>query len=100
VPSALEICPGIRLGLDPDVFRRVVSESLLPGESLHAYVGHAGWGGGQLDAELSADSWIVCTGDAGIVFETPPERMWDKVLESLGPRYARLTRYPPDPRLN
>jgi putative transcriptional regulator len=100
LPDHPEICAGVQLGLDPDTFRRVAAQSRLPGEALHAYVGHAGWGAGQLDAELETDSWIVCTGSSAVVFETRAERMWDRVMESLGADYADLTRYPLDPRLN
>lgn len=100
VESDLEICPGVQLGLPPETLRSVIATPLAPGESLHAYIGHAGWGSGQLDAEMEQGSWIVCTGDAHIVFETPHERAWERVLESLGPRYAKLARYPADPRLN
>lgn len=100
LPDELEVCPGIGLGMEPATFRRLTAESLLPGEALHAYVGHAGWGSGQLDAELATGSWITCSADSAIVFDTPAPRIWDKVLESLGPSYARLTRYPVDPRLN
>jgi putative transcriptional regulator len=99
-PRQIEVIGGVRLGLDPDTFRRVVAESRLPGEALHAYVGYAGWGKEQLAAEIESGSWILCTGDSRIVFETEPERAWDRVLRALGPKYARLTRVPIDPRLN
>jgi putative transcriptional regulator len=96
----LEICPGVSLGLDLEELREVTSRPLLPGEALHAYVGHAGWAGGQLDAELDTGSWIMCTGNQRFVFDTRPEEIWDRVLLALGPRFASLTRVPLDPRLN
>ena len=100
LPREVEVCQGLNLGIDSDTFRKILSEALLPGESLHAYVGHAGWGSGQLPAELETGSWITCTADAAIVFEADPEEMWERVLKSLGPEFARLTRVPIDPRLN
>jgi putative transcriptional regulator len=100
VPDVLEVARGLRLGIDADTFRRVVSQRLLPGEALHAYVGHAGWGPRQLDAELAGKSWIVCTADDAVVFDTNPEEMWDRVLRSLGGSYARLVDVPLDPRAN
>lgn len=100
LPHELEVCKGLALGIDTDTFREIVSESLLPGESLHAYVGHAGWAAGQLDAELATGSWITCTADSTVVFETDPAEMWEHVLRSLGPQYGRLIRIPVDPRLN
>ena len=96
----LELCPGVHLGLEVDVLRRLSEQPLLPGEALHAYVGHAGWEGGQLDAELDTGSWITCTASQRIIVDTKPDDMWDRVLLSLGPRFASLTRVPLDPRLN
>jgi putative transcriptional regulator len=98
--NEIEICPGIHLGVDPVSLQEILADSLLPGESQHAYVGHAGWGPGQLAAELASGAWITCTADPTIVFGAEPERVWDDVLRSLGPKYARLTHVPIDPRLN
>lgn len=100
IPEEVEVCPGVNLGLEAETFREVVAHSLIPGEHLHAYVGHAGWAAGQLEAELAVGSWIVCTGDASAVFETEADDMWEHVLESLGPSYARLATVPVDPRVN
>jgi putative transcriptional regulator len=90
----------VGLGLDIDELRAVSGRPLLSGEAVHAYVGHAGWAAGQLDEELDTGSWITCTASQRIVFDTKAEEMWDRVLLSLGPRFASLTRVPLDPRLN
>ncbi len=100
IPEALEVLPGLQLGLEPEVFREIAAEERLPGEALIAYIGHAGWSSGQLDAELETGSWILCGGDPRVVFEAPPETMWESALQALGPKYARLATVPVDPRLN
>jgi len=94
------VCAGVNLGLDADTFRQVVANALLPGEALQTYVGHSGWGPGQLDAELAMGSWITCTADASFVFDTDPADTWERVLRALGPGYARLASVPLDPRIN
>jgi putative transcriptional regulator len=100
LPHETEICREVRLGIDADTFRRVVGEALLPGEALHAYVGHSGWGAGQLAAELASGSWIICSADPRFVFDTSPDDVWEAVLRSLGSSYARLAALPGDPRVN
>ncbi len=100
VPEEMEICRGVQLGLEAETFREVVAHSLIPGEHLQAYVGHAGWGAGQLEAELSFGSWIVCPASSSFVFETETEDLWERVLRSLGPSHSRLTTHPVDPRVN
>lgn len=64
------------------------------------FVGHAGWGPGQLEAELETDSWIVEEAAAADVFTPSPEALWRHVLERKGPPYAALARIPFDPSMN
>ena len=64
------------------------------------FAGHAGWGAGQLEAELDADAWIVEPATEADVFTREPESLWRRVLERKGPDYARLARVPFDPTLN
>jgi putative transcriptional regulator len=67
---------------------------------IRAYAGHAGWGPGQLDAELEREDWIVADPRPDDVFgETGPD-LWAEVLERKGGRFALLARMPPDPSVN
>lgn len=63
-------------------------------------LGYAGWGPGQLDAELDQDSWIVDPATPDDAFTPEPETLWRRVLERKGPRYALLARVPFDPSTN
>jgi putative transcriptional regulator len=64
------------------------------------FAGYAGWGGGQLDAEIEQGDWI--TGDAlpEDVFTDSPLELWSEVLTRKGGQYALLARMPLDPSLN
>ena len=64
------------------------------------YLGHAGWGPGQLDAELEAGAWIVEKATGEDVFTAEPGALWRRILERKGPRYATLARIPFDPSMN
>ncbi len=48
--------------------------------SLRLYVGHAGWGPGQLDGELARGDWFVVPATADMVFHTDPDAVWKKLL--------------------
>ena len=54
-------------------------------------LGYAGWSAGQLDRELAASAWLSAPPDAGLVFETPPEDMWESAIRSLGVDPMALT---------
>lgn len=64
------------------------------------YSGYAGWGPGQLEAELGQGSWIVEPALPEDVFAPDPGRLWDSVLRRKGPEYDLVRLMPMDPSLN
>jgi putative transcriptional regulator len=64
------------------------------------FAGYAGWGSGQLDAEMSDGDWIAQTALPEDVFTDAPEGLWGHVLERKGGSYALLARMPLDPSVN
>jgi putative transcriptional regulator len=65
-----------------------------------AYVGHAGWGPGQLDSELERGDWILEPARVEDAFGTDPDRLWSTVLTRKGGSYALVARMPADPSMN
>ena len=63
------------------------------------YAGHAGWGPGQLEAELE-EAWIVEAPQREELFSDEPEGLWAAVLRRMGREFALLSTMPPDPSLN
>ena len=66
------------------------------------FAGYAGWGEGQLDAELSSGDWITAPATPEDVFTEVPEQLWTAALERKGGSYALLARMPdgPEPELS
>ena len=64
------------------------------------FAGHAGWSGGQLDAELENGDWITHAAQPEDVFTDAPEQLWSSVLARKGGSYALIARMPPDPSVN
>jgi putative transcriptional regulator len=65
-----------------------------------AFVGHAGWGPGQLDSELERGDWIVEPARREDAFTADPAALWEAVLTRKGGSYALVARMPPDPSVN
>ena len=61
------------------------------------FAGYAGWGEGQLDAEVEEGDWIAHTALAEDVFTDLPEELWATVLTRKGGSYALIARMPSDP---
>lgn len=64
------------------------------------FAGHAGWGAGQLEAEMEEDSWIVADARRDDVFTADPDGLWSAVLRRRGGEYALIATMPLDPSLN
>ena len=61
------------------------------------FAGYAGWGEGQLDAEIEDGDWIAQDALPEDVFSATPEQLWSSVLERKGGSYALLARMPLGP---
>ncbi|GAA2063407.1 MULTISPECIES: YqgE/AlgH family protein [Streptomyces] len=68
--------------------------------SLRVFAGYAGWGPGQLEAELEEGAWYVVDSEPGDVSAPRPEGLWRAVLRRQHGRLALLATYPDDPSLN
>jgi putative transcriptional regulator len=64
------------------------------------FAGYAGWGVGQLDAEVDQGDWIPHSAVPDDVFTEAPEELWSDVLTRMGGSYALIARMPSDPSVN
>jgi putative transcriptional regulator len=60
-------------------------------EQMLFILGYAGWGAGQLDQELQENAWLVVDPDPAIIFETVPEKKWERAIQKLGINPAMLS---------
>lgn len=65
-----------------------------------AFAGHAGWGPGQLEAEVEEEAWFVAPFEREDAFADDPEELWSRSLMRKGGAYALVARMPEDPSLN
>jgi putative transcriptional regulator len=75
-----EIDSGLHFAGSLETLRRVADA---PPEQFRLFLGYAGWGPGQLEAELAQGAWLVAPLRAEVVFASPDE-MWEGVVRSLG----------------
>jgi len=69
-------------------------------ERLRVFAGYAGWGPGQLEAELGAGAWWVLEAEDEDIFCGDPGALWKRVLRRQGGLLALVAAYPDDPSLN
>ena len=64
------------------------------------FAGYAGWGAGQLEAELEEEAWFVGAPAPDDVFTSSWGGLWSEVLRRMGGQHALVATMPPDPSLN
>jgi len=89
--GAQRVAPDIWAIVDQDIIAGALSDHKGPDE-LRFFVGYAGWGPGQLEAETEAGAWRVIRGNANTVFDTKPDSLWNRVVRNLDVSYAKLLR--------
>jgi putative transcriptional regulator len=80
--STLSITSEISVTTSRDVLEAIANGSG-PTRKLIA-LGYAGWGGGQLEEEMSANAWLSGPADDKIIFSLPAEARWRAAAHLLG----------------
>jgi putative transcriptional regulator len=80
--SSLKIPGGLEMTTSKDVLE-AISNGTGPKKVL-VTLGYSGWGAGQLEEEMSRNSWINVGAAPEIIFDTPVEQRYDKALSLLG----------------
>jgi len=94
--SEANVMPNLSLGHSLDSLMEI-GESFSTERKVKMFAGYAGWSPGQLESELQRKAWLTHPASLELVFETPPEQLWSKILKSKGgPRYKLLAQMPDD----
>ena len=99
LPDA-DVLPNLALGHSLDDLIEI-GEGFSPTRKVRLFAGYAGWSPGQLESELKRKAWLTFPASVQLVFETPPDQLWQKVLLSKGGwRNRLLAQMPEDLSLN
>ena len=91
---------GLWIGGELDHVARFIAEQEATEDRVRLLVGYAGWGAGQLDAELASGAWLPAPGAPEHVFRRDPENLWRDVVRSVHGELEGLGREPPNPEWN
>jgi putative transcriptional regulator len=80
--STMIISGGMEMTTSKDVLE-AISMGFGPARVLVS-LGYSAWGEGQLESELSENSWLTVAADPALIFETPFAERYDLALKLLG----------------
>ncbi len=94
------VLPGVYFSVEKDHLNAIVAAG---DDSFRLFVGHAGWGAGQLENEMEQGSWLLLPATLELVFYRGDD-LWDNVRNQVAQSsfVGRLgiKQLPDDPRMN
>jgi putative transcriptional regulator len=77
--EAVQVMDGVYASTDKDLLVKLLSRDK-PMEGLRIFIGHSGWGPGQLEREIGRGDWKLVPANAESIFEAKPEHPWPEPL--------------------
>jgi len=87
--ASMPITPQLELTMSQDII-----EAIAHGEGPDQYLialGYAGWGQGQLEAELASNAWLSGPAENAIIFDKPIEQRWNASAALLGVEISQIS---------
>ena len=72
---AIRACAGVYLSASRELLLRLLDREK-PMDGLRIFVGHSGWGPGQLEAEIAQGAWQLEHADPDTIFSRKSEHRW------------------------
>ena len=94
IPDA-SVFPNLNLGHSLDELVEV-GDSYSAAKKVKMFAGYAGWSPGQLEKEMRRKSWLTYPASLELVFETPSDQLWPRILRSKGGWKNKLLSQMPD----
>jgi putative transcriptional regulator len=96
-----EVVPDVYFSSEKDTLEHLVERSNQP---FRIFSGYAGWGAGQLEAEMQAGGWLTSRARWEDIFREDDDALWQRVTRAIGSeitdRALRIRNVPADPRCN
>jgi putative transcriptional regulator len=80
--STMTIPGGLEMTTSKDVLE-ALSTGFGP-RKVFISLGYSSWGKGQLESEISDNSWLTVEADPAVIFDTPVDQRYAKALKLLG----------------
>lgn len=88
-PDTIKVQPDIFVTGTIDALA-ALDDTSAPANMIFA-LGYAGWGAGQLEAEVMQNAWLTLPATPGLVFSEKTGHIWDNGLEILGISPSQLS---------
>lgn len=101
IPDSVKIGKSTYWGGDFSLISEMIENQQVDSSQLKFFVGYSGWGVGQLEEELRANSWVVGNETIGFAFnEEECNEAWKAKMNRMGNKYSVWANFPQNPSMN
>lgn len=101
IPDGTDLGNGLFWGGNFETLTIRIKNKDIAQDEVKLFLGYSGWNPGQLDRELTENTWAV-TNDyhPDITLGTDDENLWKDAIVALGEKYAHIANFPQNPMWN
>ena len=100
IPNSIEINNNIFWGGDIDAIRYAVRMGKAGNNQIRFFLGYSGWTAGQLEQELTENSWVIVSSKRDLIMNNYGDDAWKRVLKSMNKKYRIWADFPESPEMN
>lgn len=86
-----QVMNDVYFSVDRETLEQLLAKHKAHSE-LRMYIGHSGWGPGQLAAEIARGDWLLARADSATIFEKDLQTIWPQLIDKP-PTPGRFIRY-------
>jgi len=99
IPGSTRVKDELYWGGDFEELKSVIAAGKVEPNQIKFFVGYSGWSAGQLDDEITENSWLVTEADVNQVMKSD-QNFWVESVIKAGGHYKTWRNFPEDPNSN
>ena len=100
IPNSVQVYRNIFWGGDFNAVKTLITSGKLDKSQIRFFIGYSGWKPGQLEDEISENSWVIAELEPDYIMREPDENVWKEILQKLGKKYRMWADFPENPGMN
>ena len=100
IPESKHVIGEVFWGGDFETLRALVKQGVAGADKIRFFIGYSGWDAGQLERELSENSWVITRINTREIMSAHTPEAWKKILKSMGRKYKMWAGFPENPGMN
>ncbi|HEX5625885.1 MAG TPA: YqgE/AlgH family protein [Saprospiraceae bacterium] len=98
--DSIQISRGVYWSGNYEKLKVLIQCQLIGAQNIRFYIGYSGWSSGQLEQEMTEQSWIISDMDPNFIFRSNPEHLWKDILDHKGYHFSALGQLEGDELMN